>query len=107
MDMSQLMQMAGQLKAQLGEAQQKAAATRVIGEAGGGMVRVEASGEHRVLAVHLDPSLLREDGRDLLEDLVAAATNQALAKATEAVKSDVGNVAQAFGLDPSALSGLG
>lgn len=107
MDMSQLMQMAGQLKEQLGQAQQKAAATRATGEAGGGLVRVEVNGEHKVLAVHIDPTLLAADGKDLLEDLLVAATNQAVAKVSQAVKDDVGNMAQAMGIDPSALSGLG
>ena len=107
MDMSQLMQMAGQLKEQLGQAQQKAKATKATGEAGGGLVKVEVNGEHKVIAVHLDATLLNADGKELLEDLVTAATNQALAKVTQAVQDSVGNLAQSMGIDPSTLSGLG
>ena len=107
MDMSQLMQMAGQLKEQLGQAQQKARAEKATGEAGGGLVKVEVNGEHRLTAVHLDATLLTADGKELLEDLITAATNQALAKVAQAVQDSVGSLAQSMGIDPSTLAGLG
>lgn len=57
---------------------------RVSGSAGGGMVQVEANGLGEVLSCRLDPSLVEQKDRELMEDLIVAATNQALAKARQA-----------------------
>lgn len=69
---------------------------RVSGSAGGGMVEVEANGLAEVLRCRIDPSLIRQEDRELLEDLVTAAVNQALAKAkqmhAESLKSLTGGI---------------
>jgi hypothetical protein len=56
---------------------------RATGRAGGGMVEVEVNGLGQVLKLSIDPSLVEMKDRELLEDLIPAATNQALAKAKE------------------------
>ncbi len=56
---------------------------RVEGSAGGGMVRVECDGAGQLVRCQVDPSLLSEENRELLEDLVVAAANEALNKARE------------------------
>jgi nucleoid-associated protein EbfC len=56
---------------------------RAIGRAGGGMVEVEVNGLGQMLKLTLDPGLVERNDRELLEDLIPAATNQALAKAKE------------------------
>ncbi len=56
---------------------------RVEGAAGGGMVRVECDGAGQLVRCQVDPSLVCEENRELLEDLVVAAANEALAKARE------------------------
>ena len=56
---------------------------RATGNAGGGMVEVEVNGLGQVLRVSIDPSLVEMKDRELLEDLIPAATNQALTKAKE------------------------
>ena len=53
---------------------------RVVGSAGGGMVEVEASGAGEVLAVRIDPALFAQGDREMIEDLLPAAVNQALEK---------------------------
>jgi hypothetical protein len=69
---------------------------RAVGSAGGGMVEVEVSGLQEVLRCRIDPALFAKGDQELTEDLVRAATNQALAKAkqlhAEAVKSLTGGL---------------
>jgi nucleoid-associated protein EbfC len=68
----------------------------VTGSAGGGMVEVEVNGLIEVSRCHVDPQLLAQGDRELLEDLVVAAVNQAVAKArelhAEAVRSMTGGM---------------
>ena len=59
-------------------------AKRVTGTAGGGMVQVEANGLGEVLRMEIDPQLIERQERDMIEDLVPAAVNQALRNAREA-----------------------
>jgi len=56
---------------------------RAIGSAGGGLVEIEVNGLVEVLRCHIDPKLLSQSDQELLEDLVATAVNQAVAKAKE------------------------
>jgi DNA-binding YbaB/EbfC family protein len=69
---------------------------RATGSAGGGLVQVEVNGLSEVLQCRIDASLLKESEKELLEDLTAAATNEALEKAkqlhAEALKSLTGNL---------------
>jgi DNA-binding YbaB/EbfC family protein len=58
-------------------------AKRVTGSAGGGMVEVEANGLGEILRVTIDPQLIERQERDVIEDLVPAAINQALRNARE------------------------
>jgi DNA-binding YbaB/EbfC family protein len=75
---------------------------RVTAESGAGLVQVDANGLSEILQVRIDPSLLKDSEREVLEDLLAAAVNQAWAKAkqlhVDAVKS------MATGLDVPGLS---
>ena len=91
--------MARQLEEQLRKAQADLAARRVTGESGGGLVRVTVDGNGQVLEVKLDPVCV--DARDvkMLEDLVRAATNQALTEARRQVTggADMGDMLRRFG----------
>ena len=75
--LKELMAQAQQLQEQMRAAQEDIAREEVHGEAGGGLVRVTMSGRHDVRRVHLEPSLLGED-REVIEDLLAAAVNDAV-----------------------------
>ena len=72
-----LMKQAQEMQANLEKAQQEIAATEVTGESGAGMVSVVMTGRHDVRRVNIDPALLGND-KDMLEDLIAAAVNDAV-----------------------------
>ncbi|MBI3466893.1 MAG: YbaB/EbfC family nucleoid-associated protein [Planctomycetes bacterium] len=69
---------------------------KVQGTAGGGMVTIEVNGLQEILGCRIDPQLIQQGDRELLEDLVIAATNQALAKArqlhADAMRSMAGGI---------------
>ncbi len=71
-----LMKQAQQLQANMQKAQAEIAAMEVTGESGGGMVKVTINGRHEARRVQLDPAVPLDD-REMLEDLVAAAINDA------------------------------
>ena len=72
-----LMKQAQQLQANMQKAQAEIAAMEVTGESGGGMVKVTINGRHEARRVQIDPSVPMDD-REMIEDLVAAALNDAV-----------------------------
>ncbi len=83
MNMQQLMQQAQrmqeQMQKQMQKAQEELATTELTGEAGAGLVKITMTGRHDVRRVQIDDSLLKED-KEMLEDLIAAAVNDAVRK---------------------------
>ncbi len=75
---------------QMAEMQGKLADVRVIGTAGGDMVKVELTGNMEVVNVTLDPIVIDPQERSVLEDLIAAALGDALRKVREELKQQVG-----------------
>jgi nucleoid-associated protein EbfC len=75
-----LLKHAQQLGGQMGQITEEMRKRRVTGFAGGGMVEIEVNGLMEVLRCRIDPKLITQDDRELLEDLVIAAVNQAIAK---------------------------
>lgn len=71
-----LMKQAQQMQANMEKAQEELAKIEVIGQAGGGMVKVTMTGKHDVKRVDIENTLF-EDDKDMLEDLIAAAINDA------------------------------
>lgn len=71
------MKQAQAVQEKMQQAQEQMAKLEVTGEAGAGMITVTMTGRHDVRRVHIDPSLLNED-KEILEDLVAAAVNDAV-----------------------------
>ena len=76
-DLSQLMQQAQQMREQMEYLQKGLAEQSVEGSSGGGMVKVKITGAQQVTAIEIDPTALEED-RDMLQDLIVAAVNNAL-----------------------------
>ena len=99
-DLGALLEQAKAMQAQLAEAQETAAEQVVEGQAGGGMVKVRASGSLTIESVMIDPKAIDPDDVTLLEDLVVAATNDALARAQDLTRSALG------GLDLGGAAGL-
>jgi nucleoid-associated protein EbfC len=75
-----LLKQAQQIGGQMGQITEEMRKRRVTGAAGGGMVEIEVNGLMEVLRCRIDPQLISENDRELLEDLVTAAVNQAIAK---------------------------
>lgn len=88
-----MMAQAQQMQKKMAEAKEKLGELRVEGIAGGEMVRVEASGDMRVTNVAIEAALLETQDHEMLEELVAAATNQALQKAKDAAAAAMSDAA--------------
>lgn len=90
-NLKDLMKQAGQMQEQMQKAQEELAKQQVTGEAGAGMVKVTMNGRHDVKDVSIDDSLLRED-KSLLEDLLAAAVNDAVRRVEDTNKNALGKM---------------
>lgn len=90
-DLSQLMQQAQQMREQMEYLQKGLAMQTVEGSAGGGMVKVTMTGAQQVTAVIIDPSALQED-RDMLQDLIVAAVNNAIEKSKALAQERLGSM---------------
>lgn len=90
-NLKDLMKQAGQMQEQMQKAQEELAKQQVTGEAGAGMVKVTMNGRHDVKDVSIDDSLLQED-KALLEDLLAAAVNDAVRRVEETNKNALGKM---------------
>jgi hypothetical protein len=77
--------------------QQEMEALQVEATAGGGMVTVRMSGQKRLLSTSIDPSLLSPAEKEMLEDLLVAAVNQASEKVDEALQSRMGGLGGGLG----------
>jgi len=97
--MAGLMRQAQQMQDNLKKAQESLAEIMVEGAAGGNLVKITMSCRHDVKRVEIDPSLLGED-KDMLEDLVAAAFNDALRKAEETSQEKMSSVTAGMPLPP-------
>ncbi len=80
-----LMKQAQQMQENLKKAQEEIARMEIEGQAGAGLVKVVMTGKHDVKRVSIDPSLLADD-KDMLEDLVAAAVNDAVRRVEAATQ---------------------
>ena len=96
-DINELMKQAKQMQEQFQQAQQDMAKQVVDGESGAGLVKVSMNGRHDVVKVNIDPSLLQED-KEVIEDLIAAAVNDAVHKLEEKNKDALGGMAGGFKL---------
>jgi|SRR5690606_16073398 len=88
-----IMKQAQAMQENMKQMQEELANMEVQGEAGAGLVKVTMTGRHDVRQVSIDASLLSED-KEMLEDLVAAAVNNAVRKVEEESKSKLGGLAQ-------------
>lgn len=95
--MSGLMRQAQQMQEDMKKAQEELAEAEVVGEAGGGLVQVTMTGRHEVRQVKIDPETLKDDA-DMVEDLVAAATNDAVNRVAEMIEERFSGLAGGLGL---------
>ena len=95
----QLMKQAQQMQADMKRAQEEMASISVTGESGAGAVRIKMTCRHQVQALEIDDSLVGDD-KEMLEDLVVAAFNDALRKVETTVQEKFAGMASGLGLPP-------
>lgn len=98
-NMGDLMQKAQKMQEEMKKAQDEAAKAEITGESGAGLVKVTMNGRHDVLKVDIDPSLMSEE-KEVLEDLLAAAINDAVRRVEENQKEKMSGMMSGMGLPP-------
>lgn len=98
-DMGGLMKKAQKMQEEMQKAQEEAAKAEITGESGAGMVKVTMNGRHDVRKVEIDPSLMTEE-KDILEDLLAAAVNDAVRRVEANQKDAMSGMMHGMGMPP-------
>jgi nucleoid-associated protein EbfC len=97
--MGNIMKQAQQMQANMEKAQKELADAEVIGESGAGLVKVTMNGRHDVKRVVIDPELMKDD-KEMIEDLVAAAVNDANRRVEAMTQERMSSVTAGMGLPP-------
>ena len=95
----QLMKQAQEMQANMQKAQEEMAKLAVVGESGAGMVRVTMTCQHQVQALEIDDSLVGDD-KEMLEDLIIAAFNDAQRRVEQTVQEKFSGMTSGMGLPP-------
>ena len=106
-DILGMMKQAAQLQSKMQAMQEELGNVEVEGIAGGGMVSVRMTAKMEVKAVKIDPSLMKPEDREIVEDLVVSALADARRKAEIAMQEKMQSLAGGLGLPPGLLGGLG
>jgi nucleoid-associated protein EbfC len=99
-DLDDIMKMAQNAQAELQKAQDNLRSIEVEGMSGGGLVKIRATATGQILNVAIDESLLAPSEKQMVEDLVAAAINDARAKADAAAQQEMAKVTSGLPLPP-------
>ena len=99
-DISQLMRQAQAMQAKINEAQKKLEAMEVEGSSGGGAVKLRLSGKNALLSISIDESLMVADERDMLEDLIKIAHDDARKKLEDAQNDEMKGLSGGLGILP-------
>lgn len=99
-DLNDILAMAQNVQAEMQKAQAALDTIEVEGAAGGGLVKIRATAKGRIIAVTIDDSLLAPSEKQMVEDLVAAAINDARAKADAASSAEMGKLTAGMPLPP-------
>ena len=98
--LEEIMQMAQNAQAELAKAQDNLDKVEVEGASGGGLVKIRATAKGRILSVSIDDSLIVPSDKAMLEDLIAAALNDARAKADQAAAAEMQKMSAGLPLPP-------
>ena len=99
-NLDDILNMAKNVQDELSKAQANLDKIEVEGASGGGLVKVKATAKGRIISVDIDESLLQPSEKQMLEDLVAAAFNDARAKADAASSQEMGKMTSGLPLPP-------
>lgn len=102
-NMGKMMKQMQKLQAQMAKLQEELAQRTVEASAGGGVVTVTVNGENQVVGVKIDPDAVDPDDVEILEDLVMAATNEALRRAQAMVAEEMGKLTGGLKLPPGLI----
>jgi len=97
-DMAKMMKAAQEAQAKMGALQEELANTVVIGEAGAGLVKARATAKGQITGLDIDPSILVPSEKEVIEDLILAALNDAQAKAAARSQQEMVKLTQGLGL---------
>ena len=100
MDFMGMMKQAQAMQAKMAEAQAELESMLVDGKSGGGLVKVTLTAKGELKSVRIDPSLLKADEKEILEDLIVSAHTQARAKADEAMAEKMKSITGGLQLPP-------
>lgn len=98
MDIQAMMQQAKQMQDKMKEMQDRLADQEVIGESGGGMVKVTMTCKGEVRNIDISPDIISVDEKETMEDLIAAALNSARSRAEETMQTETQKMMQEFGI---------
>lgn len=99
-NLDEIMKMAQEVQAEMQKAQENLDKIEVEGAAGGGLVKVRASAKGRIISVTVDETLLQPSEKTMLEDLIAAAINDAKTKADAAAAPELQKMTSGIPLPP-------
>ncbi len=97
-NMGNIMKQAQALQQQMAKIQEEAASKTVDGTAGGGMVTVTVSGAMQIVSVKIDPEVMKSGDVDMLQDLIMAATNDALRKSRDMMADEMKGLTGGLGI---------
>ena len=99
-DMAKLMKQAQEIQGKVAEAQERIAAIEVEGEAGAGMVKAVCSAKGELKRLTVDPSIFNAEEKEVVEDLIVAAVNDAQQRASEAARVEMAKATEGLPLPP-------
>lgn len=92
-NIQQLMQQAQRMQQQMAQKKAELAEKTVTAQSGGGMVTATVNGAHELLELSIDPDVIDPEDKEMLEDMVVAAVNQAMQQAEEMAQQELGKLA--------------
>lgn len=99
-NLGNILKQAQKMQGEMAKIQEKLAETTVVGQAGGGMVEVTMDGKQEVRRVRIDPEVVNKDDVELLEDIIAAAFNDAQKKVAQLTQEGLSKIAGGLNLPP-------
>ena len=99
-NLGQMMKQAQEMQAKMAALQEELASREIDGASAGGLVRVTMNGKGEMRAVRIDPSLINPEEREVLEDLILAAANDAKAKVEASVAEEMQKLTGGLSLPP-------
>jgi DNA-binding YbaB/EbfC family protein len=97
-NMGNLLKQAQQFQSKMAKLQEELAERTVEASSGGGMVTVVANGRQEILSITIDPEVVDRDDIEMLQDLILAAVNDALARAKSMLNEEMGKLTQGLNL---------